>query len=100
MAGKKLLSKIPILGSGAREDLKGQNANELMAAMGDLATYIKENGHPPFYLLKPKTEPKEIDKWSDEDAARGYQMITMLLDGHKAGMIMKESIAKALFKVG
>ena len=100
MAGKKLLSKIPILGSGAREDLKGQNANELMAAMGDLATYIKENGHPPFYLLKPKTEPKEIDKWSDEDAERGYQMITMLLDGHKAGMIMKESIAKALFKVG
>lgn len=100
MVGKKLLSKIPILGSGAREDLKGQNANELMAAMGDLATYIKENGHPPFYLLKPKTEPKEIDKWSDEDAARGYQMITMLLDGHKAGMIMKESIAKALFKVG
>lgn len=100
MAGKKLLSKIPILGSGAREDLKGQNANELMAAMGDLATYIKENGHPPFYLLKPKTEPKEIDKWSDEDAARGYQMITMLLNGHKAGMIMKESIAKALFKVG
>lgn len=100
MAGKKLLSKIPILGSGAREDLKGQNANELMAAMGDLATYIKENGHPPFYLLKPKTEPKEIDKWSDEDAARGYQMIIMLLDGHKAGMIMKESIAKALFKVG
>lgn len=99
-AGKKLLSKIPLLGRGAKKDLAAQEADSATKAMGELAMYIKENGHPPFYLLKPKTEPKEIDKWSDEDAANGYQMITMLLDGRKAGMIMKKSTANALFKVG
>lgn len=99
-AGKKLLSKIPLLGRGAKSELAAQDADRATRAMGELAMYIKENGHPPFYLLKPKTEPKEIDKWSDEDAANGYQMITMLLDGRKAGMIMKESTANALFKVG
>ena len=99
-AGKKLLSKIPLLGRGAKQELATQEADSATKAMGELAMYIKENGHPPFYLLKPKTEPKEIDKWSDEDAANGYQMITMLLDGRKAGMIMKESTANALFKVG
>ena len=99
-AGKKLLSKIPLLGRGAKKELAAQEADSATKAMGELAMYIKENGHPPFYLLKPKTEPKEIDKWSDEDAANGYQMITMLLDGRKAGMIMKKSTANALFKVG
>lgn len=99
-AGKKLLSKIPLLGRGAKKEMTAQEANGITKAMGELAMYIKENGHPPFYLLKPKSEPKEIDKWSDEDAANGYQMITMLLDGRKAGMIMKESTADALFKVG
>lgn len=99
-AGKKLLSKIPLLGRGAKKELAAQGADSATKAMGELAMYIKENGHPPFYLLKPKTEPKEIDKWSDEDAANGYQMITMLLDGRKAGMIMKKSTANALFKVG
>ena len=99
-AGRKLLSKIPLLGRGAKKELAAQEADSATKAMGELAMYIKENGHPPFYLLKPKTEPKEIDKWSDEDAANGYQMITMLLDGRKAGMIMKKSTANALFKVG
>lgn len=99
-AGKKLLSKIPLLGRSAKKELEGQQSDALTGAMGELAMYIKENGHPPFYLLKPKSEPKEIDRWSDEDAANGYQMITMNVDGHKAGMILKESTAEALFKVG
>ena len=99
-AGKKLLSKIPLLGRSAKKELEGQQADALTGAMGELAMYIKENGHPPFYLLKPKSEPKEIDRWSDEDAANGYQMITMNVDGHKVGMILKESTAEALFKVG
>ena len=99
-AGKKLLSKIPLLGRGAKKELAAKEADGITKAMGELAMYIKENGHPPFYLLKPKSEPKEIDHWSDEDAANGYQMITMMLEGHKAGMIMKEATAEALFKVG
>ena len=99
-AGKKLLSKIPLLGRSAKKELEGQQADALTGAMGELAMYIKENGHPPFYLLKPKSKPKEIDRWSDEDAANGYQMITMNVDGHKAGMILKESTAESLFKVG
>ena len=99
-AGKKLLSKIPLLGRGAKKELDAEQANAETTAMGELAMYIKENGHPPFYLLKPKTEPKEIDRWSDEDAANGYQMITMNVEGHKAGMILKEKTAEALFKVG
>lgn len=98
--GKKLLSKIPLLGSSAKKELEAEEADGITAAMGELATYIKENGHPPFYLLKPKSEPKEVDYWSDEDAAHGYQMITMMVDGHKAGMIMKGGTAEALFKVG
>ena len=99
-AGKKLLSKIPLLGRGAKKEMAAQETDGITKAMGELAMYIRGNGHPPFYLLKPKTEPKEIDKWSDEDAANGYQMITMLIDGRKAGMIMKRSTANALFKVG
>lgn len=99
-AGKKLLSKIPLLGRGAKKELDAEQANAETTAMGELAMYVKENGHPPFYLLKPKPEPKEIDRWSDEDAANGYQMITMNVDGHKAGMILKEKTAEALFKVG
>lgn len=99
-AGKKLLSKIPLLGRGAKKELEAKEADGITKAMGELAMYIKENGHPPFYLLKPKSEPKEIDHWSDEDAANGYQMITMMVEGHKAGMIMKAKTAEALFKVG
>lgn len=99
-AGKKLLSKIPLLGRSAKKELESKEADAITGAMGELAMYIKENGHPPFYLLKPKSNPKEVDRWSDEDAANGYQMITMVLDGHKAGMILKESTAEALFKVG
>lgn len=99
-AGKKLLSKIPLLGRGAKKELEAKEADGITKAMGELAMYIKENGHPPFYLLKPKSEPKEIDHWSDEDAANGYQMITMMVDGHKAGMILKVKTAEALFKVG
>lgn len=99
-AGKKLLSKIPLLGRGAKKELEAKEADGITKAMGELAMYIKENGHPPFYLLKPKSEPKEIDHWSDEDAANGYQMITMMVEGHKAGMIMKVATAEALFKVG
>lgn len=99
-AGKKLLSKIPLLGRGAKNELEAKEADGITKAMGELAMYIKENGHPPFYLLKPKGEPKEVDHWSDEDAANGYQMITMMVEGHKAGMILKAKTAEALFKVG
>lgn len=99
-AGKQLLSKIPLLGRGAKKDLEAKESDGITKALGELAMYVKENGHPPFYLLKPKSEPKEIDRWSDEDAANGYQMITMMVDGHKAGMILKAKTAEALFKAG
>ena len=99
-AGKQLLSKIPLLGRGAKKDLEAKEADGNAKALGELAMYVKENGHPPFYLLKPKSDPKEIDRWSDEDAANGYQMITMMVEGHKAGMILKVKTAEALFKVG
>lgn len=99
-AGKQLLSKIPLLGRGAKKDLEAKESDGITKALGELAMYVKENGHPPFYLLKPKSYPKEIDRWSDEDAANGYQMITMMVEGHKAGMIMKRKTAEALFKVG
>lgn len=100
MLGKKLLSKVPLLSKGAKADLAAQDNSELMTAMGELAEYIQSNGHPPFYLLKPKSNPKEIDHWSDEKAANGYQMIIMNQNGHKAGIILKKSVAEALFKVG
>jgi len=99
-AGKKLLSKIPLLGHSAKKELDVEQASAETSAMGELAMYIRENGHPPFYLLKPKSNPKEFDRWSDEDAANGYQMVTMNVDGHKAGMILKEATAEALFKAG
>ena len=99
-AGKQLLSKIPLLGRGAKKDLEAKESDGITKALGELAMYVKENGHPPFYLLKPKSDPKEIDRWSDEDAANGYQMITLMVDGHKAGMILKAKTAEALFKVG
>lgn len=99
-AGKQLLSKIPLLGRGAKKDLEANESDGIAKALGELAMYVKENGHPPFYLLKPKSDPKEIDRWSDEDAANGYQMITMMVEGHKAGMILKAKTAEALFKVG
>ena len=100
MLGKKLLSKVPLLGKGAKADLTAQDNSELMTAMGELAEYIQSNGHPPFYLLKPKSNPKEVDHWSDEKAANGYQMIIMNRNGYKAGIILKKSVAEALFKVG
>jgi hypothetical protein len=100
MLGKKILSKVPLFGKGAKADLAAQDNNELMTAMGELAEYIQSNGHPPFYLLKPKSNPKEVDHWSDEKAANGYQMIIINQNGHKAGIILKKSVAEALFKVG
>lgn len=100
MIGKKLLSKVPLLGKGAKADLAAQDNSELMTAMGELAEYIQSNGHPPFYLLKPKSNPREVDHWSDEKAANGYQMIIMNQNGHKAGIILKKGVAEALFKVG
>lgn len=98
--GKQLLSKIPLLGRGAKKDLEAKESDGITKALGELAMYVKENGHPPFYLLKPKSDPKEIDRWSDEDAANGYQMVTMMVEGHKAGMILKAKTAEALFKAG
>ena len=100
MLGKKILSNVPLLGKGAKADLAAQDNSELMSAMGELAEYIQSNGHPPFYLLKPKSNPKEVDHWSDEKAANGYQMIIMNQNGHKAGIILKKDVAEALFKVG
>lgn len=96
-AGQKLLAKVS---KGARKRIADERNTEIMRSMAELADYIDSNGHPPFYLLKPKSEPKEVDRWSDEDAAHGYKMITVNVDGHKAGMIVKEATANALFRVG
>lgn len=74
--------------------------NSVNDNMRKLGTYIAKTGHPPFYILKARTEPREADRWSDDDAAHGYQMVTMVVDDHKAGMILKDSVAKALFRIG
>ena len=74
--------------------------NSVNDNMRKLGTYIAKMGHPPFYILKARTEPREADRWSDDDAAHGYQMVTMVVDDHKAGMILKDSVAKALFRIG
>lgn len=99
-AGKQIISKIPVVGSRVKKKLEAEKSDAISKALVDLAEYSKKNGHPPFYLLKPKSDPKEINRWSDENAAHGYQMVTTMIDGHKAGMILKEKTAEALFRVG
>ena len=86
--------------------LRSESAKEkqVKAGMADaekhLKEYVKKNGTMPFYLLKARSQPKEIDRWSDEDALHGYQLVVMNVDGHKAGMFLTKDTAEALFKVG
>lgn len=86
--------------------LRSESAKEkqVKAGMADaekhLKEYVEENGAMPFYLLKARSQPKEIDRWSDEDALHGYQLVVMNVDGHKAGMFLTKDTAEALFKVG
>ena len=86
--------------------LRSESAKEkqVKAGMADaekhLKEYVEENGTMPFYLLKARSQPKEIDRWSDEDALHGYQLVVMNVDGHKAGMFLTEDTAEALFRVG
>lgn len=102
-AEKGLVSSIA---SGIKDKFTGKKTKEANAADAaknaakDLAEYFIENGHPPFYLLKPKSEPKEIDRWCDGEMNNGFQMVIVNVDGHKAGMILKGDVAETLFKVG
>lgn len=99
-AAKGVLSKIPGLGSDAKKEIEAKQASAEQAAMKQLVDYIDREGHPPFYLLKPKSDPKEVDHWADDDAANGYQLITVQVGNHKAGLFLKEKTANALFRVG
>ena len=99
-AAKGVLSKIPGIGGKAKQEIETKQAGAEQAAMKQLVEYIDNEGHPPFYLLKPKSEPKEVDHWADDDAANGYQLITVQVGNHKAGLFLKEKTAKALFRVG
>lgn len=74
--------------------------DKIGAAKEALRTYAEENGTMPFYLLKARSQPKEIDRWSDENALHGYQMINVNVEGHKAGLFLTKDMASALFKVG
>lgn len=99
-AAKNLKSKIPLLGRKAKQEIEAKQKEGVAAAMEQLSNYIEEHGHPPFYLLKARSKPKEQDRWADEDAAHGYQMIAVNVGGRKAGMFLKKSTAEALFHVG
>ena len=99
-AAKNLKSKIPLLGRKAKQEIEAKQKEGVAAAMEQLSNYIEEHGHPPFYLLKARSRPKEQDRWADEDAAHGYQMIAVNVGGRKAGMFIKKSTAEALFHVG
>jgi hypothetical protein len=99
-AAKNLKSKIPLLGRKAKQEIEAKQKEGVDAAMEQLSNYIEEHGHPPFYLLKARSRPKEQDRWADEDAAHGYQMIAVNVGGRKAGMFLKKSTAEALFHVG
>lgn len=77
-----------------------QVSDKIGTANEALRTYAEENGTMPFYLLKARSQPKEIDRWSDENALHGYQMINVNVEGHKAGLFLTKDMASALFKVG
>ena len=66
--------------------------------------YIKllsEQGHPPYYVLKPKTANKEVDivsKSSTGQMAGGkVLMVSMQIDGHQAAMFINPAQAKQQF---
>ena len=94
----KAMAEVNTKRNNAKKDAALATGNKKAAE--DLAKYFVENGHPPFYLLKPKSEPKEIARWCDEDMSNGFNMIFITLEDHKFGMVVKEDVAKALFRVG
>ena len=94
----KAMAEVNTKSNNAKKDAALATGNKKAAE--DLAKYFVENGHPPFYLLKPRSEPKEIARWCDEDMSNGFSMIFITLEDHKFGMVVKEDVAKALFRVG
>lgn len=94
----KAMAEVNTKRNNAKKDAALATGNKKAAE--DLAKYFVENGHPPFYLLKPRSEPKEIARWCDEDMSHGFNMIFITLEDRKFGMVVKEDVAKALFRVG
>lgn len=68
--------------------------------------YIKllsEQGHPPYYILKPKTANKEVDVISRSStgqmAGGKVMMVTMRTDEHQAAMFLNPAQIKQQFSV-
>lgn len=62
---------------------------------------IQEIGHPPYYVLKPKTANKEIDIVSNGSTGQFHGgkvlMVTMRIDEHKAAAFMTPKEVKQYF---
>ena len=91
IAGKSDPSKVTADGNGKFKELKEKYVK-----------YLSENGHPPAYVLKPKSENKEVDVISSSETGRAQasgvvHMVSMKIGDHQAAAFMKPETIKKYF---
>ena len=91
IAGKSDPSKVTADGNGKFKELKEKYVK-----------YLSDKGHPPAYVLKPKTENKEVDVISSSETGRAQasgvvHMVSMKIGDHQAAAFMKPETIKKYF---
>lgn len=87
-------------GKGKADD-DGSNFAELKQKF---IGYLSKKGHPPAYVLKPKSANKEVDVISSAETGRAQasgvvHMVSMKIGGHEAAAFMKPDDIKKYFSV-
>lgn len=83
---------------------KTEGNSEFEKMKEQYVAFLKKEGHPPAYVLKPRTENKEVDVISKAETGRVQasgvvHMVTMRIGEHEAAAFMKPEDIKLYFSV-
>ena len=111
LEGKGLFGKIAGAARSIQDKITGDKAeNPSSGDSGKLdelkkkwVSYLEKHGHPPFYVLKPKSANKEVDVISTAETGRAgtsggtVHMVTMKIGEHKGATFMSPKEIKLYF---
>ena len=89
----------------ADDPSKKKDGGKISELKEKFIAYINKNGHPPYYVLKPKSDNKEVDVVSTSKtgqagtSGKAVHMVTMKIDDHKAAAFMTPDEIKNYFSV-
>lgn len=111
LEGKGVFGRIAGAARGLQDKFTKDKAESPKSAGSDKITEIKEkwvkylekHGHPPFYVLKPKSANKEVDVISTAETGHAgtsggtVHMVTMKIGDHKGATFMSPDDIKLYF---